>query len=82
MVRSTIAALATIGGVAAGVFLALAGELGVTELLRGCALLPPLLIGLHASRRFARFLDNGRTRAAVLALCAVSGAAVLMRGVL
>jgi len=80
VIRSTIAALATIGGVSAALFLAVAGELGVAELTRGAALLPALLLGLHASRRFARVLDNGRTRAAVLALCAASGAAVLLRG--
>lgn len=82
VVRSTIAALATIGGIAAGVFLALAREFGTTELLRGCALVPALLMGLHVSRRWARFLDQGHTRTAVLALCAASGAAVLARGIL
>lgn len=80
VVRSTVAALTAVGVVISCSFLALFGEFAVRDALAGTMLLPGLMAGMGASRWLARFVDAGRTRPSILALCGLSGAAVLVRG--
>jgi len=58
--------------------LALLGRFGQRELLLGLLLVPGPLIGLALAPLVARFLDRTRTRYAILAIAAVSGALLLV----
>ena len=59
------------------VALALLGRFGQRELLLGLLLIPGPLIGLALAPVVARYLDRRRTRYAILAIAAVSGALLL-----
>lgn len=58
--------------------LALLGRFGQRELLLGLLLIPGPLVGLAFAPQAARFLDRRRTRYAILAVAAISGALLLV----
>jgi hypothetical protein len=62
--------------------LAVAGHFGRVELVSGLLLLPAVGVGFALSGASRRYLDEGRTRAAVLAVASVSALAVAMRALL
>ncbi|MGH7006230.1 MAG: sulfite exporter TauE/SafE family protein [Alphaproteobacteria bacterium] len=59
------------------VALALLGRFGVREILLGLMLVPGPLLGLALAPLVARHLDRKRTRYAILAIAAISGALLL-----
>ena len=59
--------------------LALAGHFGRVELVSGMLLLPATGLGFALSGASRRYLDEGRTRGAVLAVASVSALAVVLR---
>lgn len=58
--------------------LALAGRFGREELIAGLLLLPATAIGFALSGSSRSYLDQGRTRAAVLSVASVSAIAVVI----
>jgi uncharacterized membrane protein YfcA len=78
-IRGTLSAYFTFGASMSLVALAAIGRFGEWELLAALALLPGVLIGAVLSARAATWLDAGRTRIAVLAVSAASGALVVLR---
>ncbi len=58
------------------------GRFGRYEFWSALALLPGVLIGFVLSARTLLILDRGYTRAAILAVSAVSGAIVILRELL
>lgn len=80
--RATMATYFLGGGVLSLVALGLGGQLRTAQALTALALTPFLLAGLAFSGPVRRHVDAGRTRAAVLAVCSVSAAALLVRSVL
>jgi uncharacterized membrane protein YfcA len=81
-IRGTLAAYFTFGATMSLVALATVDRFGQWELLAALALLPGVLIGVWLSERAARWLDAGRTRVAVLAVSAASGALLVLRELL
>lgn len=73
LVRATLAAYFLVGSVMSLGALAVVGKLGTTALLHCLALLPALVLGAVLAHPLARYLDDGRTRTAILVLAAVSG---------
>lgn len=80
VVRSTLGAAFLVGTGLSLLALALAGELTGEQVRLGLALVPPVLLGLWASRAFHGWLDRGWLRPAVLAVAFASGAVVVVRG--
>lgn len=80
--RGTLAGYFVIGASMSLVVLALVGEFGTDDVVHSLVLIPPLLVGFALSRRTARVLDAGHTRAAVLLVSAVSAVSVLVRELL
>jgi uncharacterized protein len=76
--RGTLAAYFTVGATMSLVALAFIGRFARFELLAAIALLPGVLLGFFLSARLSRWLDRGRTRAAVLAVSAISGVALVL----
>lgn len=79
--RGTLAAYFTVGSLMSLLVLVGIGRFGRWELMASAVLLPGVLVGYLASRRFTAWLDAGRTRSAVLAVSAVSALALLARHV-
>lgn len=73
VVRATLSAYFLLGSLISLATLAVVGQLHLTSLVTAATLLPALLLGAWASGRLVRWLDDGRTRAAILALAAASG---------
>lgn len=73
VVRATLAAYFLLGSALSLGALALMGQVATSHLVNMLALLPALLLGALLARPVARYLDDGRTRKAVLVLAAVSG---------
>lgn len=82
VLRATLNAYFALGHVVSMAALAVAGELGLTQLLAALALLPALLVGDALAGPLRRVLDGGWTRPAVLGLCTASSLALLARTVL
>lgn len=77
--RGTLSGFSLFGAAASLVGLFVVGELGRFELQAGLLLVPPMLVGYAVSSAVARFLDRGRSRRAVLGLCATSSLFLLAR---
>ena len=78
-IRGTLSAFFVIGILISMCGLGLVGRYGPPQILTALRILPGLLIGFLVSRRLAAILDRGRTRHAVLSLCAVGGVALIVR---
>lgn len=78
VVRSTLGAAMLLGSVLSLGALALADEVGALHLRFGLAMIPPVLLGLLASRWLHAWLDQGWIRPAVLLLCTLSGLVVIL----
>jgi uncharacterized protein len=81
-VRGTLSGYFVLGASMSLVALGVIGKLGHRELVHGVTLLPGVLVGFVLSGRLTRWLDAGRTRAAVLAVSAVAAVIVIARAVL
>jgi hypothetical protein len=79
IVRRTLARFFAVGVGFSFVALATFGEMDLTDVGRGLALIPGTAIGLLLSGRVARYLDRGYTRPAVLILSAIAAVAALVR---
>lgn len=80
--RGTLAGFFVVGAMVSVAGLAIAGELGTSELGGVALLVPPMLGGFALSADAARYLDAGRTRTAVLAMSVVSSVMLLARELL
>jgi uncharacterized membrane protein YfcA len=80
--RSTISGFFVLGTIISLLALVAVGHFGRYEFWSALALLPGVLIGFMLSARTLPLLDRGYTRAAILAVSAVSGAIVLLRQLL
>jgi uncharacterized membrane protein YfcA len=76
--RGTLARVLLAGQGISIAVLALGGQIGRTELGQGLILVPAVLLGVVGGRPLAAVLDQGRTRAAVLAVCAASALMLLV----
>jgi uncharacterized protein len=81
-VRSTLAGYFLIGAIMSLSALAFAGRLGRAEATLSLGLLPGILIGFLSARKTSAWLDQGRTRTAVLLVAAMAGGASIVRGLL
>jgi uncharacterized protein len=79
--RATMSAYFVGGGVLSVAGLAIGGELRAAQGATAAVLLPAVLVGFALSGPLRRHVDAGRTRAAVLGVCAVSALALLGRAV-
>jgi hypothetical protein len=79
--RSTLAAFFVFGAALSLATLAVTGGMGTREVVLGLAMLPPTLTGFALSALAARWLDNGRTRAAILWFAGLTSAVLLVREV-
>jgi hypothetical protein len=79
--RATMAGYFVAGGVLSLGGLALGGQLDSGQAVTALALAPFLVAGFALAGPVRRHVDAGRTRAAVLVVCAVSAVALLVRGV-
>ncbi len=77
--RGTLSGFSLLGAAGSLIALFVVGELGHFELQAGLFLVPPMLVGYALSRTVARYLDQGRSRQAVLGLCAASSLFLLGR---
>ncbi len=78
-IRGTLSAYFVVGVTISLTGLALVGRFGGTEVALAGALLPATLAGFWVSRHTARRLDRGSLRPAVLAVSALSAAAVILK---
>ncbi len=82
MLRSTMGVYFLVGNVLSGSALALAGEIGVRELVRATALLPFLLVGFLVSGPLRARVDGGALRTGVLLVSAAGAVVLLVRTLL
>jgi uncharacterized membrane protein YfcA len=80
--RSTLSTYFALGSAMSIPALALAGYFDRDEVPAAIAMLPATAIGFAVSSRTRGYVDNGRTRAAVLAVASLSALAVVVRGML
>jgi uncharacterized membrane protein YfcA len=80
-VRSTLAVYFIFGATLSLVGLGLGGALHTRDLALAAVLAPFLLVGSAAARPVRARIDVGHTRTAVLAVCAASAIALLVRSV-
>lgn len=78
-VRATMAVYFLGGGLLSLAGLALGGQLGRSQAVTALALAPFLLVGFAVAGPLRRHVDAGRTRAAVLLVCAASAVALIAR---
>ena len=79
--RATMSAYFVGGAVLSLAGLALGGQLTRDQAVTAASLVPPVLLGFALSGPLRRHVDAGRTRAAVLVVCAASALALLARSV-
>lgn len=79
--RATLSAFFVVGTVLSLLGLHLVGRFGWTELLLGLGLLPGMAIGFAISTRAVRFVDGRALRPTILAVCAITGAVVIVQAV-
>ena len=79
--RATMSAYFVGGGVLSVLGLAIGGELTGSQAATAAALVPAVLAGFALSGPLRRHVDAGRTRLAVLVVCAVSALVLLGRAV-
>jgi uncharacterized membrane protein YfcA len=82
VVRATLAVYFCFGATLSLAGLAVAGEVRSRELLVALVLAPCLAVGFALSGPVRRHVDAGRTRRAILALCAASAVVLIVRSVL
>jgi uncharacterized protein len=82
VVRATLGAYFAAGALMSLAGLALAGEVSRRPLVLAAALLPGLAIGFALAQPLRRRVDAGRLRPAILAVCAVSAAVLIVRSAL
>jgi len=78
-IRSTLNAYFAVGATISIEVLAAAGRFGLKEALWGIAMLPPLVVGIYASRFTRGRLDGPRLRPILLSIAALSSLAVVVR---
>ena len=78
--RSTLAIYFAAGAVMSLTALAIAGRVGAHELRLGLLLWPGVVVGFLLSKPLTRYLDDGRTRAMVLAISAAAALLADRRG--
>jgi uncharacterized protein len=79
--RATLASVFLIGNTMSVTALAVAGRFSAADGLVAAILVGPMMLGLWGSRWVITFVDRGRVRAAVLALVAVAGVALILQAV-
>jgi uncharacterized membrane protein YfcA len=77
--RATLNTYFAIGSALSIPALAVAGHFGGAELVHGLLLLPATALGFACSGATRRYLDEGRTRAAVLSVATLSAVAVVLK---
>ena len=77
--RATMATYFAIGALLSLLGLAVVGELDAVDSLWALALAPFLVLGFLLADTVRRHVDAGRTRAAVLSVCAASAVALVVR---
>jgi len=77
--RGTLAAVFTIGALISIALLAVVGRFGAREIRLSLALLPGVVLGFATSRFANRILDRRSLRGPILALCAISAIAAVIR---
>ena len=80
--RAVLAMNFVAGGLLSLAMLCAAGRFGAPDVWISAVLILGAVLGFALSRTAARYLDTGRTRAAVLAVSAASSAALLLRELL
>jgi uncharacterized protein len=80
--RSTLAIYFAAGAVMSLTALAFAGRVGAHELRLGLLLWPGVVLGFLLSKPLTRYLDDGRTRAMVLAISAAAALLLIAEEVL
>lgn len=80
--RATMAAYFMLGSLVSLAALAAAGELRAEQATTALALSPFLLVGFGLAQVVRRYVDAGRTRSAVLGVCAASATVLLVRSIL
>ncbi len=81
-IRATLAVFFCAGSVISLAVLAAAGHLPGRAVAAGAGLIPFVAVGFALSGPFRRYLDNGRMRAAVLALAAASALVLIVHNML
>jgi uncharacterized membrane protein YfcA len=79
--RATLSAFFVVGTVLSLAGLHLVGRFGWHELLLGFGLFPGIAIGFVISIRVTRRVDGGALRPVILAVCAITGAVVLVEAI-
>jgi uncharacterized membrane protein YfcA len=82
VVRATLAGYFCAGALLSLTGLTIAGQLGRREALLAAALLPCLAAGFALSGPLRERMEGGRMRAAILAVCAASALALIVRSLL
>jgi uncharacterized membrane protein YfcA len=80
LVRSTLATYFLIGAAMSILALTLVGRIGRQEVVMALGLWPGIALGFVSSHWTGRWLDAGRTRAAVLLVAACAGLAAMLHG--
>lgn len=78
-IRGTLSAFFVVGVIVSLIGLHFVGRYGVAELRLSLLVAPAPVIGFLLSRRSARWVDQGRTRVAVLIASAAAGVLVVLR---
>ena len=81
-VRSTLALLYTFASVAILVVLAAFGQFDWNGVIAGAQLIPGFMLGYWLATRFARRVDGGGVRAAVMVVSAVAATSLIVRSLL
>lgn len=82
VVRATLAAYFIVGTITSLVALGSVGRVNLDQVGLAVVLLPSLIVGNLLARPFARFLDSGYTRRAILALAGAAGVALVLSNIL
>ncbi|MDL4774838.1 MULTISPECIES: sulfite exporter TauE/SafE family protein [Thermomonosporaceae] len=78
-VRATLAVFSTVGALLSLLTLTAAGQLPMRQVTAGLALTPFVLAGFAIAGPVRRYLDEGRTRAALLVVVGTASAALIVR---
>jgi uncharacterized membrane protein YfcA len=79
-IRATLAACFVLGTVMSAAALAIAGEIGIDQLLFSLAMMPALVVGLVASTWGARHLRGRSLRPFVLGFAGIAGVVAIVNG--
>ncbi|WP_067183489.1 sulfite exporter TauE/SafE family protein [Microtetraspora niveoalba] len=78
-IRATLAMFFFLSAAQSLIVLRVVGKLPERAVVAGLSLIPFLIVGFLASRPLRRYLDGGRTRAAVLAVAALSAGTLIVQ---